>query len=60
MTLSDFISLASLASLVYFAYGTFRIDRKLGQTNEHLAEQNEISQRIENVLRSRLDDPSDR
>lgn len=37
MTLETFISIASLASLVYFAYGTWRISKTLDRVEEHLA-----------------------
>ncbi len=36
MTLETFISLASLLSLAYFAYGTWRIDRTLTKVERHL------------------------
>ena len=36
MTLDRLISLASLLSLAYFAYGTWRIDRTLTKVEEHL------------------------
>lgn len=45
MTLETFISLASLASLVYFAYGTWRISKTLDRVEGHLA-------RIYEIIRS--------
>lgn len=36
MTLADFISVASLASLVYFCVGTYRIERTLTKVEQHL------------------------
>ena len=53
MTLDRLISIASLLSLAYFAYGTWRIDRTLREVRD-------ILDRTEDVLRSRLDDPRDR
>lgn len=36
MTIQDAAAIISTAALVYFCIGTYRIDRKLGETNEHL------------------------
>ena len=36
------VSFISTLALIYFAYGTYRIDSKLGRVEKHLAEQNEI------------------
>lgn len=42
------ISLASLLSLAYFAYGTWRIDRTLTKVEEHLERIREIASDFSN------------
>ncbi len=43
MTIDRIISLISTVSLVYFAYGTWRIDRTLTKVERHLAHMRKIA-----------------
>ncbi len=50
MTIDRIISLISTVALVYFAYGTWRIERTLTKVERHLEEQGQATQEIRDIM----------